>query len=55
VALQLLSPAAAAAAELAARYGGEEFAMILSDTDLGGALQIAEAVRQGSGRRDLLT
>jgi diguanylate cyclase (GGDEF)-like protein len=46
VALQLLSPAAAAAAELAARYGGEEFAMILPDTDLGGALKIAEAARE---------
>jgi len=31
--------------DLATRYGGEEFAMILPDTDLAGALQVAEATR----------
>jgi diguanylate cyclase (GGDEF)-like protein len=32
-------------ADMAARYGGEEFAMILPDTELIGATQIAEAAR----------
>jgi diguanylate cyclase (GGDEF)-like protein len=32
-------------ADMAARYGGEEFAMILPDTELIGAAQIAEAAR----------
>ncbi|MBI3966045.1 MAG: diguanylate cyclase, partial [Chloroflexi bacterium] len=33
--------------DLAARYGGEEFAIVLSDTDLPGAIQVAEAIRIG--------
>jgi diguanylate cyclase (GGDEF)-like protein len=32
--------------DIAARYGGEEFAMILPETGLGGALQIAEAAKE---------
>jgi diguanylate cyclase (GGDEF)-like protein len=32
-------------ADLVSRYGGEEFAVILPDTDLTGAVQVAEAMR----------
>ncbi|GBD99114.1 MAG TPA: sensor domain-containing diguanylate cyclase [Nitrospirae bacterium] len=32
--------------DMAARYGGEEFAVILSETPLSGALQIAERIRE---------
>jgi diguanylate cyclase (GGDEF)-like protein len=33
-------------ADMAARYGGEEFVLILPDTELGAAAQIAEAARE---------
>ncbi len=32
--------------DIACRYGGEEFAVILPDTDLGAAAQVAERIRQ---------
>jgi diguanylate cyclase (GGDEF)-like protein len=32
--------------DLAARFGGEEFAMVLEDTELTGALHLAESIRQ---------
>ncbi len=34
-------------ADLAARYGGEEFVCILPETDLAGAVAVAEKIRQG--------
>ncbi len=40
--------------DLAARYGGEEFAVILADTDLAGALAVAEAIRDAVAGMGLL-
>ncbi|MBD0267863.1 MAG: diguanylate cyclase [Cyanobacteria bacterium Co-bin8] len=42
----ILKDSACRAADLAARYGGEEFALVLPETDLEGALQVAEKIRQ---------
>lgn len=40
-------------ADLVARYGGEEFAVILPDTDLRGAIQIAETMREAVARLEI--
>jgi len=40
-------------ADMAARYGGEEFALILPDTELVGAVQIAEAAREAVARLEI--
>ena len=40
--------------DIAARYGGEEFAAILPDTDLHGALIVAENVRKAIQAKELL-
>jgi diguanylate cyclase (GGDEF)-like protein len=37
-------------ADMAARYGGEEFALVLPETDLAGAVRIAEAAREAVSR-----
>jgi diguanylate cyclase (GGDEF)-like protein len=34
-------------ADLAVRYGGEEFAVLLPDTDIQGAMNLAEQIRRG--------
>jgi diguanylate cyclase (GGDEF)-like protein len=43
----VIGECACRAADLAVRYGGEEFACILPETDLSGAVAIAEKIRQG--------
>ena len=42
------------ASDLAARWGGEEFVLLLTGTDLGGALELAERVRAGLEARTIL-
>jgi len=44
---QVIADGTSRPADLAARYGGEEFACILPETDLRGAVVIAEKIRQG--------
>jgi diguanylate cyclase (GGDEF)-like protein len=44
---QVLTACAKRPSDLVARYGGEEFVCILPETDLGGALQVAEHIRRG--------
>ena len=39
--------------DFAARYGGEEFVVILPETDLGGAIQVAERIRQSIEATDV--
>ncbi|MEG3850330.1 diguanylate cyclase [Microcoleus sp. herbarium13] len=42
---EILDRSAQRGGNLAARYGGEEFAVILSQTDVKGAMQVAESIR----------
>lgn len=44
---RVISESACRPADLSARYGGEEFACILPETDLSGAVSVAERIRQG--------
>lgn len=49
----VLAASAKRPTDMAARYGGEEFSVILPDTHLQGALQVAEGIRQGVERLGL--
>jgi diguanylate cyclase (GGDEF)-like protein len=48
-----ISSGARRPADLAARYGGEEFALILPDTDLDGAMAVAELIRDAVAELDI--
>ncbi len=50
---QVISNAVGHARDLPARYGGEEFAVILPETDLPGALRVAESIRTELHQRNL--
>jgi len=41
--------------DIPARYGGEEFAVVLESTDLRGALNLAERIREDVGRLEVVT
>jgi two-component system, cell cycle response regulator len=41
--------------DIPARYGGEEFAIVLESTDLGGAVNLAERIREDVGRLEVAT
>jgi diguanylate cyclase (GGDEF)-like protein len=41
--------------DIPARYGGEEFAVVLESTDLDGALNLAERIREDVGRLEVAT
>jgi len=43
---QILKETARRPADLAARYGGEEFALLLPETDIAGALRVAERLQE---------
>jgi diguanylate cyclase (GGDEF)-like protein len=40
--------------DLIARYGGEEFAIVMPETDIKGALQVAENIRQELSKQEIL-